>query len=313
MAQKAPTTHAEFLKTIQDSQSTTFEYPLANLIQEKNDFFIGKEGGPSKIGGDYYLAPKASEADYIADLRTARGYPLNPSPFRLRLKVAVLIDPSGPVVNNTPNHIFVGRKQYLDRSNGKYKNSDFTRTIQTATGPVTKIYHYCDFPKGSVSKEQQVTKNTSGDNTATIDAWPELRQFLVAACYSEVREEGRLSELDWKITGIFPTILCEGHEYKNNIHSWNLFIVFFGTITDHIRLYSNSAGTVARAQPATQDVIAKELTARAQVNLVNPALGHSFKERGTIEVVTPGTTDPRTWLRTPSHESLIYTTLLHLT
>ena len=310
MFQAAPANQVEFLQRIQQVGSTNFIYPLNDFINAKSDFFIGKKGGPDSSGTNYYIGPSTSEQAYMNNVRDpVTGIPANPSPFRLNLKVAVLIDPSGPVVNNRPNHFFVAHKKHTDRRTGRVSNSTFRlRTNPSAT------YYYCDFPKGSVTEGQVVNKITSGDITTPLDSWPQLRELLVAACYSEVREEGRLSELDWRITGVYPRILVEGHDYRqnSNIHSWNLFFVFFGTITDHIRLYTNAAGSIPRQQAANSDTLAKELTARAEANFLNPSLNSSYKERGTIEVVTPGTTDINTWLKVPSHESLIYTELLGL-
>lgn len=316
------TTQANFLKTIQDQTVTTnLKYSLSDFISNQTDFFIGKEGGPNKVGGDYYIGEKASEADYLADVRNARGYPTHPSPFRLRIKVAVLIDPSGPIVSDRPNYILINRKKY--RRGLQRVDSEIPAGVvrSPVTGPITgprqaarngQKFFYADFPKGSASYEHCIIKDTSGDATGPLSSWPTLEKIILSTAYNEVREEARLSELDWKITGLYPSVVCEGHQYDHGIHKWNLFFIVYGTITDHIRLYKNEAQIQPRTSTLTHQELSDQLTDRASANLASNSLGKSFKERGTIQVVEIGVTDPKTWLQIPTHESLIYRDVMGL-
>jgi hypothetical protein len=315
----------DFLKKIQDHTfRNNIQYSLSDFITNQADFFIGKEGGPNKLGGDLYIGSQASEANYKANVRNPRGHPMNPSPFRLRIKVAVLLDPSGPIVGNTPQYIIINRKKGkrgLQRVNRPVDPSQLQSIASLRgqallnripiTGPRQAVrnasnYFYSDFPKGSASQEQCIIKDTSADVTGPLASWPALEKIIQATAYSEVREEARLSELDWTITGLYPQLLCEGHAYEHGIDKWNLFFIVFGTITDHIRLYQNNAQVTRRASAMTFQNLSDQLTDRASADLISDALGKSYKERGTVQVVKVGTTDPNTWLEPGTHESLIY-------
>ena len=303
---------ADFLKKIQDTSSgmiKKFKYSLADLVTGSGDFFIGKEGGPNKVGGDYYLGAKSSEADYLADVRNARGNPTRPSPFRLRMKVAVLIDPSGPITTNRPHYILVSRKK-MQGANAVIRSSSGI----AGPGPLPQAqqYYYSDFPKGSISYEQCVMKDTSADNTTQIDSWPALKQLILAASYSEVREEARLSELDWTMTGLHPDIFLVHEKTQYGVNYWNLFFIVYGILTDHIKLYSNNAQLTKRTTALNNPTLAQQLSARAAANFQSTSLPKSYRERGSIQVVEIGTTDPNTWLQQPSHEKLIYSEFLNL-